>query len=646
MTDPRAGVGDAGPGGRDDTGDLRLRLVRSMMWAALVLIMVVRALVARQNEMPWSAVVAAMVPYPALVGLLLGPRNRRVRIALLVSLAVCYALPFVACGRQWEWLPWPLAVAALCSFRGRVAWPLFGLVLVGTGVLGLWAGQSGLAAATSVCKAANDGLILFGLYALASMVTTLHATRGELARSQVRYEKKRLDGELRAVLGARLHALEAGLGQAIDGESEVRRDHLDDCIATARAALSEIRNAAGGFREPRLGAEAPIESPRVARLALGGVFAFNALLQVLTVLDDYPQPWRVALLVPLLCAAGAAVLGMRRSRRQLVVLGVIVGPSVIPASYVVPQLAALANVWPFLAGLVLTLLSRRTARLIVGAMLALYISVFYYPPPVPDLIGKVASVVSFLILTWTTYSLIRLSDLVTVLHRARADLAREALIQERTRVARDLHDTLSLTLSAIALKGELGRRLLRSDPGAAYQIVAELPELARSARVRLESLTDRPVELCFAQELSEACAVLRSAGVQTVTTLADRPIPAHVDPPAAAVLREAVTNIIKHSRAATCSITVAADDGVIRLQVVNDGVVSESESETEYQAAAARGSGLLGMAERTDGRLVAGPLPDGRFRVVAEFAVEPGESVKSADSADSAECTVSAEPAG
>jgi signal transduction histidine kinase len=627
MTDPRVGAEDPGPSGRDDTGDLRLRLVRSMMWAALLLIMAIRALVARQNDLPWSAVFMAMVPYPPLVGLLLGPRDRRVRIALLACLAVCYALPFVVCGRQWEWLPWPLAVAALCAFRGRVAWPLFGLVLVGTDVLGLWAGRSAVVAAMSVCKTADDGLILFGLYALASMVTTLHATRDELARSQVRHEKQRLDGELRAVLGVRLHALETGLAQAIDAGPEVARDRLDECVATARTALSEIRNAAGGFREPQLGPEAPIESPKVARLALGGVFASNALLQVLAVQTEYPRPWRAALLVPLLCAAGVAVFGLRPSRRQLVVLAVILGPCVSPAGYLIPQLTGLANVWPFLAGLVLALLPRRTARLIVGAMLALYTSLFYYPPPVPDLTGKLAGVVSFLILTWTTYSLIRLSDLVTVLHRARADLAREALIRERTRVARDLHDTLSFTLSAIALKGELGRRLLRSDPAAARQTIAELPELARRARVHLESLTEKPVELCFAQELSEACAVLKSAGVQAVTTLGARPLPAHVDPPAAAVLREAVTNVIKHSRAATCSITVTADEGVIRLQVVNDGVGHPAGAGTLNQSAtetSMRGSGLLGMAERTDGRLVAGPLPDGRFRVVAEWSDPAG----------------------
>jgi signal transduction histidine kinase len=435
----------------------------------------------------------------------------------------------------------------------------------------------------------------------------------------LRHEKRRLDGELRAVLGERLHALETGLTEAIDAEPEVTRDRLDQCVATARTALSEIRNAAGGFREPHPSTEAPIESPRVARLALSGVFVFNALLQVLAVLTNYPRPWRVALLAPLLCAAGVAVLGMRPSRRQLVVLAVIVGPCVIPAGYLIPQLTALANVWPFLAGLVLAVLPRRTARLIVAVMLALYISVFYYPPPVPDLTGQLAGLISFLILAWTTYSLIRLSDLVTVLHRARADLAREALVRERTRVARDLHDTLSFTLSAIALKGELARRLLRSDPAAAHQTIAELPELARRAQVHLASLTEKPVELCFAQELSEACAVLKSAGVQPITTLDDRPLPAHVDPAAAAVLREAVTNVIKHSTAATCLITVTADEGVIRLQVVNDGIGNAPQAQAQADV---RGSGLLGMAERTDGRLVAGPLPDGRFRVVAEFVAE------------------------
>src|SRR5437588_2627660 len=56
---------DDADGGRDDTGDLRLRLVRGMLWTALGLIMLVRLLSAWQEELPWSAVFAATIPYPA-----------------------------------------------------------------------------------------------------------------------------------------------------------------------------------------------------------------------------------------------------------------------------------------------------------------------------------------------------------------------------------------------------------------------------------------------------------------------------------------------------------------------------------------------------------------------------------------------------
>ncbi len=69
-----------------------------MLWTALGLIMLVRLLSAWQEELPWSAVFVAMIPYPALVGVLLGPHVPRVRGALLAALVALYATPFAIVG--------------------------------------------------------------------------------------------------------------------------------------------------------------------------------------------------------------------------------------------------------------------------------------------------------------------------------------------------------------------------------------------------------------------------------------------------------------------------------------------------------------------------------------------------------------------
>lgn len=616
--DPTAeGVpGDLADGGRDDTGDLRLGLVRGMLWAALALIMLVRLLAALQEELSWLAVVGAMLPYVPLAGLLLGPHTPRVRGVLLGSLAVLYAVPFVVVGGAWDWLPWPLAVAALCAFRGRVGWPLFGLILVLTDVAGLWSGDDALAALTRTYKTANDGLIIFGLYALVVMVAQLHATRGEQARIQLGRERRRLHGELHTVVGTQLRILEQQLTLAVDAEPETARARLGVAVDTAREALAGIRHAAGAYRDRSAAPLAPIRSPRVAQGVLAAVYTCESLIVLVKAVTDFQRPWMLALMVPPVCGAGAVLLLMRPSRRQMIIMGLLLGPTAIPLGWFVWELSLLSCLWPFLLGLVLTRVRPPLSWTIFGVSLALYLSLAFYPPPVPNLAGIAGVMISQIILTWVSYSLIRLSELVTVLHRARQDLARETLVRERTRVARDLHDVLSFSLTAVALRGELCGRLLESDPARAREQVATLPALAARALAELESVTQRPATLRTEEETAAARAVLESAGVDTSVTVQVDPLPAGVDAAVAAVLREAVTNIVRHSKARTCTIAISSAEGRVRLRITNDGV---SGVPVPSEGPQRRGSGLLGMAERTGGHVSAGPLPDGCFELVAEF---------------------------
>jgi signal transduction histidine kinase len=588
-----------------------------MLWTALGLIMLIRLLSARQEELPWSAVFSAFLPYLPLAGILLRPRTLRVRGVLLVALAMLYAAPFVIVGTHWDWLPWPLAVAALCAFRGRVGWPLFGLILVVTDVAGLWSGDDALTALGRTYKTANDGLIMFGLYALAAMVAQLHATRGELARWQLLRERRRVHGELLTVVGTQLRVLEQQLTQAVDAEAETACDRLGVAVDTAREALAGIRQAAGAYRSRPAAPLPPIQSPRVAHLTLAAVYLCESLIVVVDALYDYHRPWTMLLLVPLICAAAAVLLLMRPSRRQMLLLGLLLGPTAIPLGYLVWELAFLSLLWPFLLSLVLTRVRPPLSWAVVGAATGLYVAIFFYPPPVPNLAGMAGNLTSLIVLTWVSYSLIRLSELVTVMYRARRDLAREALIRERTRVARDLHDVLSFSLSAVALTGELCQRLLESDPVRAREQLATLPELAARALAELGSVAHRSVVLRTDEEVAVASAVLETAGVRPTLVVHVDPLPTSVDAAVAAVLREAVTNIVRHSEARTCTIAITSVGGLVRLRVVNDGV---SGTPVPLIGPERRGSGLLGIAERTGGHMSAGPLPDERFELVAEFA--------------------------
>src|SRR5665213_3032401 len=388
---------------RDDTGDLRLWLVRVMLLAAIGLIMLVRLLSAQQEGLPWLAVVAAMIPYAPMVALLLGPQTLRVRIVLLVALALLYATPFAIVGGHWDWLPWPLAVAALCAIRGRVGWPLFGIILAATCAAGIWSGDDSFTALARTYKTATDGLIGFGLYALVTMVAQLHATRGEQAGLQLRRERRRLRGDLGAVLGSQLHLLEQQLTEAVDADPATAQDRLGVALEIAREALRGVRQAAGTYRSSPTATGAPIQSPRVARLTLAALYLCQSLVVVVYSLSYYHRPWTMLLVVTFICAAGVVLLLMRPSRRQMILLGLLLIPTAAVLDHLVWELNFLSLLWPFLLGLILARVRRPWSWAIFAAALALEVAIIFYPPPVPNLAGMAGDLISIVILSWVSY---------------------------------------------------------------------------------------------------------------------------------------------------------------------------------------------------------------------------------------------------
>lgn len=195
---------------------------------------------------------------------------------------------------------------------------------------------------------------------------------------------------------------------------------------------------------------------------------------------------------------------------------------------------------------------------------------------------------------------------------ARQELTRLAVLRERLRIARDTHDLLGFQLSAIALKADLAGRLAGTDPAAVRIQLAEAGEVAEEALNSLRSITAEPAGLSFAEEVESARSMLSAAGVTVAVELHAAPTPA-AESTLAVVLREAVTNVLRHSRATTCEIETHPTPGGIRLTVTNDGVPSGT-------ADAAPGNGLANLRARA--REAGGHLTvhrqDGRFVLVAE----------------------------
>jgi two-component system sensor histidine kinase DesK len=210
---------------------------------------------------------------------------------------------------------------------------------------------------------------------------------------------------------------------------------------------------------------------------------------------------------------------------------------------------------------------------------------------------------------------------------ARGGRRAAAVAAERDRIGRDLHDVLGFSLSAVALRGEPALRLLDRDPvRAATELAALVPVLER-AHAELGAIAGGRVLLEPRREVDAAIEVLEAAGIAVRAEVETGPLPDGTGTALAAVLREAVTNVLRHSRARTCTITVTRADGAVRLRVVDDGAGG-------LRAPAPSGTGLESLAARAGGRLSAGPRRGGGFEVVAEFRSDPAGLGGDADGVD------------
>jgi two-component system, NarL family, sensor histidine kinase DesK len=194
------------------------------------------------------------------------------------------------------------------------------------------------------------------------------------------------------------------------------------------------------------------------------------------------------------------------------------------------------------------------------------------------------------------------------LARARTDLARLAVSEERLRIARDLHDILGQRLSAVSLKAELAARLVERDPARAATEMGEVAAVAREALSDVRETVSGYRALTLATEIETARALLIAAGVSVDVACVEEPMPATLDECAGALVREAVTNVIRHAAAGSCAIQIGRESSDVVVEVRDTGAGTAGP----MTAGVTYGNGLTGLAERVE--RVGGMLWVGRER--------------------------------
>ena len=194
--------------------------------------------------------------------------------------------------------------------------------------------------------------------------------------------------------------------------------------------------------------------------------------------------------------------------------------------------------------------------------------------------------------------------------------------QERARMARDLHDILGHSLTVIAVKAELADRLVDVSPERARAEIADIQRLSRDALADVRRTVDGVRELSLPAELARARSALQAAEITADLPGSTDHVPSDVRELFAWTMQEGVTNVVRHSAASRCTVTLADD----RITIEDDGRGMRSADASALRD----GHGLSGLRERAaaeGAHVVVETPPSGGFRlsvVAGKSAETPG----------------------
>jgi signal transduction histidine kinase len=297
----------------------------------------------------------------------------------------------------------------------------------------------------------------------------------------------------------------------------------------------------------------------------------------------------------------------------------LLGIAILVAVY---SVAAYGDRWVSLAGLAAAELGAAAVQLTQGS--------FQWPTPITNaLVIAAAWLLGHFVGVRRAYTA-RLEQ-TAELERARAEQARQAVAEERLRLARELHDVVAHSISVIAVQSGVGAHVAKTQPEEAAKALAAIEVTSRAALTELRRLLgvlrqeDEPqgdlAPVPGLADLDSLLAEVAKAGLAVRLQVEGRPaqLPAGVDLSAYRIVQEALTNVVKHAGPARAQVAIRYRDHEVMVEVTDDGWGAAAPT---GDGRARVGHGLIGMRERVavfGGDLQTGPRPGGGFRVAARL---------------------------
>ncbi|TXS48127.1 sensor histidine kinase [Streptomyces sp. t39] len=300
--------------------------------------------------------------------------------------------------------------------------------------------------------------------------------------------------------------------------------------------------------------------------------------------------------------------------------------------------------------------TRRTRTVVAGACAALTVQVAaasYHRSGSDRFVSAVLLIVLAVAIAWMTGLMIRERR-----EHARTlgeQAARQAVTEERLRIARELHDMVAHSIGVIAIQAGVGRRVVDSRPAAARDALAAIETTSRDTLAGLRRMLgglrradpqERPRDPAPGLgDLDRLLGTFRDAGLDVGVRWRGerRALPPDVELSAYRIVQEAITNVARHAGTARCTLVVDYGTDRLAVEVTDDGCGSpegrgprvgkgphgstDRLDGTDGAPHAGGGYGITGMRERAallDGRLTAGPRPEGGFRVAAWLPLPEG----------------------